>query len=74
MSKSDCREALFMCATHCQGGHSDAGMAAAEALGIPFPITMDNLIKQARKEGRDPQRLWPWHYRRSPPPPPNPER
>lgn len=55
------RIALFMCASHCQGGHSAAGMAAAEALGIEFPITMPNLRAQATKEGLDPKELWPWY-------------
>jgi hypothetical protein len=55
------RIALFMCATHCQGGHSAAGAAAAEALGISFPITMTNLVARAREEGLDPNELWPWY-------------
>lgn len=54
------REALFMCAAHCQGGHSDAGKAAAEALGVPFPIRMDDLVRRAAAEGADPRKLWPW--------------
>ena len=55
------RVALFMCAAHCQGGHSDAGRAAAEALGITFPITMKKLATRARKDGYDPKKLWPWY-------------
>ena len=58
MSKE--RIALFMCAAHCQGGHSAAGAAAAEALGITFPVTMKKLANRARKDGLDPKKLWPW--------------
>jgi hypothetical protein len=54
------RIALFMCAAHCQGGHSVAGQEAAKALGITFPITMKKLATKARKEGLDPKKLWPW--------------
>lgn len=54
------RRALFMCAAHCQGGHSDAGAAAAEALGISFPITMEALESKALSEGFSPADLWPW--------------
>ncbi len=54
------RIALFMCAAGCQGGHSSAGGVASEVLGIPFPITMKNLAKQAIKEGLDPRELWEW--------------
>jgi len=57
------RAALFKCAASCQGGHSDAGAAAADALGIPFPITMSNLISKAREEGLNPRDVWPWFYR-----------
>lgn len=57
------RKALFMCAAHCQGGHSDAGAAAAEALGVPFPIDMDSLVRKARAEGVNPAALWPWLVR-----------
>lgn len=53
------REALFMCAASCQGAHSTAGAAASEVLGVPFPITMDNLIAKATAEGLDPDGLWP---------------
>lgn len=55
------RVALYMCAAHCQGGHSDAGRAAADALGITFPITMKKLANRARKDGLDPKKLWPWY-------------
>lgn len=58
MSKE--RIALFMCAASCQGGHSAAGQAAADALGVTFPITMKMLANRARKEGLDPKKLWPW--------------
>lgn len=58
--EADTRKALFMCAASCQGGHSDAGQAAAAALGIPFPVTMSNLIARATEEGLDPAQLWPW--------------
>ena len=54
------RKALFMCAAHCQGGHSDAGKAAAACLGIPFPVRMIPLVLKAREEGFDPDELWPW--------------
>jgi hypothetical protein len=54
------RIALYMCAAHCQGGHSTAGQAAADALGITFPITMQKLANRARKDGLDPKKLWPW--------------
>jgi len=54
------RVALYMCAAHCQGGHSAAGQAAADALGISFPITMRNLADAAIKDDLDPRVLWPW--------------
>lgn len=59
----EAREALFMCAASCQGGHSDAGLAASEVLGIPFPITMENLVKKAVSEGYDAKALWPWLFK-----------
>lgn len=52
--------ALFVAAPHCQGGHSPAGMAIAEALGIDFPLTMDALAARAAQCGLDPAELWPW--------------
>lgn len=61
------RTALFMCAAHCQGGHSNAGDAAAEALGVPFPIRMRDLRAQALKEGMSPDDLWPWWRERNEP-------
>jgi hypothetical protein len=57
------RRALFMCASHCQGAHSDAGVAAASILGVPFPITMPNLKAKAISEGFNPDDLWPWLIR-----------
>jgi hypothetical protein len=60
---NETRRALFMCAASCQGGHSDAGAAAANVLRVPFPITMENLIEKAREEGFDPEDLWPWMMR-----------
>ncbi len=54
------RRALYMCAAHCQGGHSDAGATAAEVLGVPFPLTMGDLVKAARSEGENPALIWPW--------------
>ena len=59
----EAREALFMCAASCQGGHSDAGFAASEVLGIPFPITMENLVRKAVSEGYDAKALWPWLFK-----------
>lgn len=52
--------ALLMCAASCQGGHSDAGMAAAKALGTEFPIRMEGLAKVVEREGLDRDELWPW--------------
>ena len=60
ISYAAARRALFMCASHCQGGHSYAGDAAAEVLGVPFPIQMPDLIAKAREEGINPAELWPW--------------
>jgi hypothetical protein len=53
-------EALYICASHHQGGHSRSGGVAACALGIPFPLNMDNLAKAALRDGLDPRDLWPW--------------
>lgn len=55
------RVALFVCAAHCQGGHSDAGALAAQELRVPFPIRMADLKKRAIAEGYDPAGLWPWY-------------
>ena len=57
------RIALFMCAASCQGGNSTAGAAAAEALGVPFPVRLEALVEQALREGLDPDKLWPWAMR-----------
>lgn len=54
------RRALFMCAAHCQGGHSAAGAEVADVLGVPFPIRMTDLIAKARAEGENPAELWTW--------------
>jgi predicted RNase H-like HicB family nuclease len=56
----DYRVALFMAAAHCQGGHSDAGAIIADLLGVPLPLRMESLADRARKEGLDPDGLWPW--------------
>jgi hypothetical protein len=58
------RIALYMCAAHCQGGHSDAGAAAAFVLGVSFPLLMTELVGRARSEGYNPAVLWP-HLRMS---------
>lgn len=54
------RAALFIVAPHHQGGHSEAGAVIADALGVPYPIRVNDLIAQAQKEGADPDVLWPW--------------
>jgi hypothetical protein len=54
------RKALFMCAASCQGGHSTAGKAAAEVLGVPYPVRLESLVEKAVQEGFDPDELWPW--------------
>lgn len=52
--------ALLMAAPGKQGGHSEEGMAIAEALGLPFPLSMDTLRPEAIKRGYMPYDLWPW--------------
>ncbi|NIJ18451.1 hypothetical protein FHS95_000120 [Sphingomonas naasensis] len=52
--------ALLMVAPSKQGGHSEEGMAIAEALGVPFPLSMDTLRPEAIKRGFMPYDLWPW--------------
>lgn len=52
--------ALLKCAAHCQGGHSDAGAAAADVLGVPFPLRMEDLVPRARQLGHNPAKVWPW--------------
>lgn len=59
-SNDELTAALFMCAAHCQGGHSEAGMAASKALGVPFPIRMEELIVKAEELHLDIASLWPW--------------
>lgn len=54
------REALFMAAPSHQGGHSAVGGAIADALGVPFPITVPALEAKAKSEGFSTQALWPW--------------
>ena len=56
------REALFMAASSHQGGHSNVGVAIADALGVPFPITVPALEAKAKAEGFDTKALWPWLY------------
>lgn len=54
------RELLFMCASSFQGGHSAVGGHLSDVLGVPFPISMPNLVKKAKAEGFNPATLWPW--------------
>jgi hypothetical protein len=54
------RKALYLEASHRQGGHSKRGGEIADELGIPFPLTMPNLEKSAKRDGFDPNELWPW--------------
>lgn len=54
------RRRMFMRAPHHQGGHSDVGAAYAAALGVPFPIRMENLCETLRREGEDPAEFYPW--------------
>lgn len=62
----DYREALFMAAASCQGGHSHAGEAIAELLSVPFPLRMESLHAKAMSEGLDPKQIWPWYPIRAP--------
>lgn len=57
------RMALFIAAPSHQGGHSRTGFAIADALGVPFPITNDDLLAKARAEEINPALLWPWLVR-----------
>lgn len=57
------REALFRCAPSHQGGHSDTGAAIADALGLTFPINMEELEAKAKDERMDTTVLWPWLYK-----------
>lgn len=52
--------ALLIAAPHHQGRHSQSGNAIAYALGISFPITMDDLEERACEAGLKPSELWPW--------------
>ncbi len=67
------RRVALMCAASCQGGHSDAGRAAADLFSIPFPITMSNLLTVSERYEYDPQELWRWfcEQRRKKTEPPN---
>lgn len=56
------REALFRAAPSHQGAHSSNGAAIADALGLTFPIRMEELEAKARDEKMDPNVLWPWLY------------
>jgi len=55
--------ALLIAAPGHQGGHSASGDAIAEALGIPFPLTMTSLRAAAIDMGYMPYDLWPWFER-----------
>lgn len=57
------RRALFLAGQHCQGGHSAAGDAIAEALGVPFPLRMPDLIAKLREEDHNPAAFYPWLIR-----------
>jgi hypothetical protein len=57
-------ERPFMAAANCQGRSSEAGAHVAAALGVPFPIQMEELLAAAIKDGFDPDKLWPWWDRR----------
>jgi hypothetical protein len=54
------KKTLFMAAANCQGGSSEAGARVAAALGVPFPVRMEELKKAAIRDGFDPDELWPW--------------
>lgn len=54
------RRALFLAGQHCQGGHSEAGAAISEILGVPFPLKMTDLIERLRAEGQNPATYYPW--------------
>lgn len=60
------RMALLIAAPHHQGGHSRTGAAIADALGVPFPIAVSDLLAVARAEEFDPTLLWPWLVDQSP--------
>lgn len=52
--------ALLIAAPHHQGHHSGSGRAIAEALCIPFPLTMPSLRAAAIDCGFHPYAVWPW--------------
>jgi hypothetical protein len=54
------KKTLFMAAANCQGGSSEAGARVAAALGVPFPVRMEELRRAAIRDGFDPDELWPW--------------
>lgn len=54
------KETLLKIAPGHQGGHSDTGRAIADALGVPFPISMDDLRRKAGTLSLDVYALWPW--------------
>lgn len=52
--------ALFKLAAHHQGNGSPSGRMIAEALEVPFPLTMPDLHARAVAIGLNPKTLWPW--------------
>lgn len=52
--------ALLIAAPGHQGRHSDSGYEIAQALCIPFPLTMPSLRAAAIDCGFHPYALWPW--------------
>lgn len=56
-------KALFIRGASCQGGHSKEGSEIADALGVPFPLTMENLEARAIQLGHNTHALWPWLYK-----------
>lgn len=54
------RKVVFIVAPSHQGGHSRTGDVIAEALGVPFPVRMEEVVPAAIKAGLDPVDLWPW--------------
>jgi hypothetical protein len=52
--------ALFLAAPGKQGGHSAEGAMIAERLGLPFPLTMADLVAKVRAEGENPAAMYPW--------------
>lgn len=64
MSKME--RALFVAASHCQGGHSEAGAMIADVFGFEFPVSMDKLRKAAEARGYNAAELWPWWVKQRP--------